>query len=571
MAAATLSLVVSGCSSSSSSTPAPVTSVPVPAAGVVTFYLGLPVDSSGLAAAAQSAATPGSSTYRHFLTVAEAGGKYGASDADITRIRSSVTGLGLTFDVDPTRLFARVSGTTTAWQKALGSPLQESAATSSNPFTTYELPSKVPDALAPRGATVLLGVAQTYAPSADGKRASTGARPSSAPGSQATTAAAATTPWPVNGGTPFSADCTASVLEQRYVNTPTQVRTAYGVDKVPTSSTKPVVTVLDLGGGWLKSDLTDASECFGFPNPAVTQHQGDGVPTAIANADDETSLDLQTMAAAAPGATATLVQTTNGGGSLLDGFARTLDQSPLPDVVSVSYGACAIADRESAPAYVTAVDSVLQMAALAGVGVYVAAGDSGSTTCGTEVKGASLSYPAVSAFVTAVGGTRISLGAGNSLIDEVVWNDAKYGEQAAGGGGVSVSVARPWYQDGVVTGTHREIPDVAALADIVPGWPVVVNGSLTTVGGTSGASPFTAAAAALVGANERAQGRPAIGLGAPWFYNAATPTGAFRDITTGTNDLTGVGCCTAKVGFDTASGLGSPVWDVLARRVPAAA
>jgi len=265
----------------------------------------------------------------------------------------------------------------------------------------------------------------------------------------------------------------------------------------------------------------------------------------------------------------TLVQTTNGGGSLLDGFARTLDQSPLPDVVSVSYGACAIADRESAPAYVTAVDSVLQMAALAGVGVYVAAGDSGSATCGTEVKGASLSYPAVSAFVTAVGGTRIRLGPGNALLDEVVWNDAEYGEQAAGGGGVSVSVARPWYQDGVVTGTHREIPDVAALADIVPGWPVVVNGSLTTVGGTSGASPFTAAAAALVGANERAQGRPAIGLGAPWFYYAATTTGAFRDVTVGSNDLTGVGCCTARAGYDTASGLGSPAWDVLANRVPA--
>ena len=568
---AALALAAAGCTSSSSSSSAKaLTSVPAPAAGIVTFYLALPADTSGLAAAAQAAATPGSTSYRHFLSVAQAGAKFGASDADIQRIRSSVNGLGLTVDVDPTRLFARVSGTSAAWRSALGSPLRETPASNSSPFVTYELPSKVPDALQPQGTSLLLGVAQTYDASADGSRPSSGVRPATTPGAApaATTSTTSTLPWPVNTGTPFSANCTSQVLEQHYVNTPAQVRTAYGLDRVPTSATRPVVTVLDLGGGWLASDLAEASECFGFPAPHVAQHQGDGVPTAIANADDETSLDLQTMAAAAPGATVTLVQTTNGGGSFLDGFARTLDQDPLPDVVSVSYGACAIADRESAPAYVKAIDEVLQVAALAGVGVYVAAGDAGSTTCGSAVTGPSLSYPAVSAFVTAVGGTRITLGAGNTLVDEVVWNDAKYGAKAAGGGGVSVSVGRPWYQDGVVAGEFRELPDVAALADVAPGWPVLVRGSLTTVGGTSGAAPFTAAAAALVGADERAHGRPPIGLGAPWFYRDATITGSFRDVRVGTNDLAGVGCCVATRGYDTASGLGSPVWNVLASRVP---
>src|SRR6266545_1337487 len=46
------------------------------------------------------------------------------------------------------------------------------------------------------------------------------------------------------------------------------------------------------------------------------------------------------------------------------------------------------------------------MTALAGVSSFVAAGDAGSTTCGTSVPGTTLSYPAVSPFVTAVGGTR---------------------------------------------------------------------------------------------------------------------------------------------------------------------
>jgi subtilase family serine protease len=60
------------------------------------------------------------------------------------------------------------------------------------------------------------------------------------------------------------------------------------------------------------------------------------------------------------------------------------------------------------------IDAVLAMTALVGVSSFVAAGDSGSTACGTSVPATTLSYPAVSPFVTAVGGTRLALGAGNT-------------------------------------------------------------------------------------------------------------------------------------------------------------
>ena len=49
-------------------------------------------------------------------------------------------------------------------------------------------------------------------------------------------------------------------------------------------------------------DLKLAGECFGFTPPRVEQVQGDGVAAAIANADGETSLDLQTVVAVAPNA-----------------------------------------------------------------------------------------------------------------------------------------------------------------------------------------------------------------------------------------------------------------------------
>jgi len=210
------------------------------------------------------------------------------------------------------------------------------------------------------------------------------------------------------------------------------------------------------------------------------------------------------------------------------------------------------------------------MAALAGVSTFVAAGDSGSTTCprGSGVRGASLSIPAVSAFVTAVGGTRLTLGQGNGRVSETVWNDTPYGERAAGGGGVSKLVPRPQYQAQVSSTANRTLPDVSALADISPGWPVVTDASLHTVGGTSGSSPLTAAATALVAAKERAAGRPPLGLANGWFYSVATRPGAFFDIVQGDNDLNSVGCCTAGPGYDTASGLGVPNWTVLPATLP---
>jgi subtilase family serine protease len=190
---------------------------------------------------------------------------------------------------------------------------------------------------------------------------------------------------------------------------------------------------------------------------------------------------------------------------------------------------------------------VLAMAALTGVSTFVAAGDSGSTTCprGSGVPGPSMSFPAVSAFVTAVGGTRLALGTGNARVGESVWNDTPYGQRAAGGGGVSRLVPRPAYQQKVSSAANRAVPDVSALAAISPGWPVVTDGALHTVGGTSGSSPLTAAATALVAGAERAAGRPPLGLVNGWFYAAAAQPGAFFDVVQGDNDLGKVGCCTA--------------------------
>jgi subtilase family serine protease len=543
-------------------------SLPVPKSGEVTFYLSLPSSLDGLAEAAAEASTPGSRGYRHFSSLDEAARRFGATDAQINTVAKSVETLGLRFAADPTRLFGRVSGSTHEWRAALGTALSEQGATASSPFITYTLPRQTPAALEPSGTRVLLPETQVYDATAEGSRPPSGSRPTPGPGATGAPATTAAKPWPFNTGSPLVANCSAPLLQQRRVYTPQQVQSAYGIDTLRSrASGTPVITVLDLGGGWLPNDHELAGHCFEYSPPNVTQTQGDGVAAAIANADDETSLDLQTVAAVAPGAQLRLVQSTRAG--ILDAFSRAVgDPRGLPDVISLSYGGCAFAENRGAPWYTAVIDAVLAMTALTGVSSFAAAGDSGSTTCGTSVPGTTLSYPAVSPFVTAVGGTRLTLGAGNTRVSETVWNDSAFGATGAGGGGLTRLQDRPAYQDGANAQPHRGVPDVSALADTVPGWPVVISSTLQTVGGTSGSTPFVAAATALVAASERKAGRPPIGLANGWFYRAASQPSAFFDVTQGDNDLAGVGCCEATVGYDLASGLGVPNWATLPATLP---
>ena len=67
---------------------------------------------------------------------------------------------------------------------------------------------------------------------------------------------------------------------------------------------------------------------------------------------------------------------------------------------------------------------------------------------------------------------------------------------------------------------------------------------------------------------QRQAGRPPVGLANGWFYKAASRKSAFFDITQGNNDLAGVGCCQATVGYDLASGLGVPNWAILPATLP---
>ncbi len=51
-------------------------------------------------------------------------------------------------------------------------------------------------------------------------------------------------------------------------------------------------------------------------------------------------------------------------------------------------------------------------------------------------------------------------------------------------------------------------------------------------------------------------------------HAATSQPSVFFDVTQGGNDLAGVGCCQATVGYDLASGLGVPNWATLPATLP---
>jgi subtilase family serine protease len=349
------------------------------------------------------------------------------------------------------------------------------------------------------------------------------------------------------------------------------------------------VTVISQGGGFSDADLKDAAVCFGYRAPDVDLVLGDGIPSPIVSDSAETHLDLQTVSGVLRDATRIrLVQTVNDNDSMVDAYARALRANTAgtlsPDVISLSYGACEVADTRGNSPLRSALEALFRMAALVGTSVVASTGDQGSSVCqiadpqglGLDPMG-TISYPASSPFMTAVGGTRLVLNADNTRADEVVWNDQPYGVPGAGTGGASRLFAQPWYQSGVTGSLARTVPDLSALAAIQPGWPVVYGGGLIRVGGTSGATPFVGANLAMIAGQQRRAGEPSLGFVNPWLYlvQARHPS-AFFDVTSGDNQiavrvpgglLNFPACCEAAPGYDMASGLGAPNIARLAARV----
>lgn len=377
--------------------------------------------------------------------------------------------------------------------------------------------------------------------------------------------------------------------------TPNQYLDAYGHSTLHKQGFKGQgmrMAVVEIDG-FLRSDIEEFGKCFGVRVPP-TQIVLAGIKKPLAPGG-ETTLDLEVISAAAPQLKKIFVyQGQSSEVGLMDSMGSALGKkNSRPDAISMSIGGCE-AFLTGQLGFRRGIDNILAVAAGAGIPFFISAGDVGAAGCPVGDNSTGLPFPAVqdpssSKFATAVGGSNFSLNANNQITEEVVWNDGTEIGPNGGGGGVSILSNRPWYQQTKQFnqyGPSRAVPDITGLADLYPGYSIYCtapgpggcgssvqpNGGWSAVGGTSAATPLMAAGVTLLNQKRKKAGHRSLGFINPLIYkigNSKAYGKAIRDVTVGNNDTgkaipssaggngQALGCCSAKKGYDTASGWGS--------------
>jgi subtilase family serine protease len=270
---------------------------------------------------------------------------------------------------------------------------------------------------------------------------------------------------------------------------------------------------------------TVASGCF----KQVNQSGGTSLPRGNSGWAEEESLDLDMVSAMAPNAKIILVEASSTSMTNL-GTAVNAAAALGATEITNSYGG---GESSSDTSYDTTYFNH------PGIPITVSSGDSGY---GVE-------YPAASKYVTAVGGTALKKDSSSRGWSESVWNTSS---TEGASSGCSAYDAKPtWQKD---TGcSKRTVADVSAVADPATGVSVYDTYGQATgwmvFGGTSVASPLIAGVYADAGS-----------------HSATTPasiayahTSSLNDVTVGsTTTCTPAYLCTAEVGYDGPTGLGTP-------------
>jgi subtilase family serine protease len=264
---------------------------------------------------------------------------------------------------------------------------------------------------------------------------------------------------------------------------------------------------------------TTANGCF----RKVNQTDGSNPPRANGGWAQEISLDLDMASAICPNCKILLVEASS---ASFNNLAAAVDEAAKlgATVISNSYGGSEFSSEASYEGHYNH----------PGIAITVSSGDAGY---GVE-------FPAASQFVTAVGGTRLSRS--GSGFTETAWCGA--------GSGCSEYISKPcWQTDAGFA--RRTVADVSAIAD--PNTGVAVYDSYSyrgsagwmVFGGTSVAAPIIASVDALAG-NTSSMTYGSFPYG---------HTSSLHDVTSGSNGSCGSSyLCTAKVGYDGPTGLGTP-------------
>ena len=568
-----------------------------PAETSLHLVLPLTADLGGLRRLALAITTPGSSAYGAYQPLATLARRFGASAQTRRRVTTFLRHEGARdVQIDPTGLFAnatltagraaRLFATPLAQFRARGArfiaPAAEAKATSASASAKAASAAHIPAGL--NG--LITGVVGLDNRSLTGEghlRRRQTQNQSQGPSRPLAHAASVPTSARSRSGTPSG--CAAGLGTGGF--TPNQYLTAYGYDGLRHAGLAGQgerVALIEVDG-FSRKDLNTFAACFGIARPGITTWSVDGSP--LLRPGGEATLDLEILDAAAPElAGIDVFETKPNAADLLRAMTaplRTKHHQHKPAVISASLGVCEPAlEHVAGDNAIFSTEGALEMASASGVTFVASSGDQGSADCPSSSGGIlrllSVNYPSSSWWVTGVGGTNVRLSAGNAITSELVWNDAAAQPGSAGGGGTSDLFNRPNFQRGSTNANGRAVPDVSMLSDIAPGYAIYCSANepncvsdlnsdpWEALGGTSAATPLLAGGLAIIDQKLKAAHKQPLGLVNPLLYaiSRSHVPGVFSDVTQFGNDVgldignhKALGCCTARAGYDEASGIGS--------------
>jgi subtilase family serine protease len=526
-------------------------------------YLGWRDDATALAAALS---TPGSASYRQFLTPQQFRARFAPSQADVSAVQKWLRDSGFTVDYTPQNgHYVAAEGSVAQAEAAFGTTIglyAKGDLTLHAPETALSVPASL------GAVTAVIGLDDSAAlvtHSAPPSPAFVNGRPCSAYWGEKTTTNTATLDGTVVPGTWPYAPCGT---------TPAQLQSAYGIGSAIASGNNgagQTVAIIDAyASPTIAADVNEYSSRHGLPTmtggqfqqmvaPGTFKMPEAGAKGARGGVQDpqgwygEETLDVEAVHSIAPGAGIVYVGAPNNYQDLDAALNHVVDQH-LASIVTNSYG---FSTEALPPGYIQPYLDTMLEAAATGVGVYFSSGDNGDETGGNPAATPTPDWPASSPWVTAVGATSLGVGAsgqylfetgwetGKSTLVNGAWSPAYPGNYLYGsGGGTSRLFGQPAYQAGVVPAAlatknggapARVVPDIAALGDTTTGMLVgqtqaFPDGSVAyseyRIGGTSLSSPLMAGFMALV---QQRAGHD-VGFANPLIY-AHAGSAAYHDVT----------------------------------------
>ena len=325
----------------------------------------------------------------------------------------------------------------------------------------------------------------------------------------------------------------------------------YGASSLPSATTGTIGIITAGSLTQTISDLKSFASSAGYPVPTVTKTVV-GTAGTSTSGTDEWNMDSQSSLAAAGGTISSMILynvTDLSDASLTNGYNKAVTDNKAR-AINVSLGGCET-DEGSAE---TTQDAIFQSAVAQGQMFSVSSGDSGAYECGASA-GKAQSYPAVSPYVMAIGGTTLT-SSGGTWQGETVWSctsasSCQQSSSGGAGGGPSLTEKAPSWQiaAGVLgTSTMRGVPDISFDASPNSGALVLINGSQEQIGGTSLAAPLWAGFWTRI---QAAHGNTLPFPAQTLYSGAATHPTWFHDVTSGNQGNA------AATGWDYASGYGS--------------